>query len=300
MISVNRDRKHIVLSIFGLKIKFRKKYKVKNLVESGVTKEKRKEKLIISLTSFPARINIVDLAISTLLQQSVKPDEVVLWLAEEQFPEKEQSLPDKLLRLKDFGLSIKWCTDLKSYKKLIPALKDYSNHVIVTVDDDIYYEVDFLAKLYNAYLEDPKNIYTHRITRMYFDGSMVKRRKDEDYNLDSYSEASCLDKLNGCGGVLYPPRCFYKDIDRDDIFMDICKNNDDVWFWFMGLLGGYKTKMVKTPYFRPNIVEDSQGEHSICDSNEVGGDKSPFITQVNNVVKKYPELKKIFEREKNV
>ena len=59
--------------------------------------------------------------IKTLLKQTVKPDKVVLWLAEEQFPQKENELPSELLELQNFGLTIKWCTDIRSYKKLIPA-----------------------------------------------------------------------------------------------------------------------------------------------------------------------------------
>ena len=53
-----------------------------------------------------------------LLQQTLKPDEVILWLSEEQFPNKQ--LPENLTRLQEFGLSIKWCKDdIKSFKKLI-------------------------------------------------------------------------------------------------------------------------------------------------------------------------------------
>ncbi len=41
---------------------------------------------------------------------------VILYLAEEQFPNKEADLPGKLLKFKENGLTIKWCEDLKSYK----------------------------------------------------------------------------------------------------------------------------------------------------------------------------------------
>ena len=84
---------------------------------TGITNQKRKVKVIVSLTSFPARIDIVDITIKSLLMQSLKPDEIILWLAKGQFSGEENGLPTKLLKLKKYGLTINWCNDIKSYKK---------------------------------------------------------------------------------------------------------------------------------------------------------------------------------------
>ena len=54
-------------------------------------------KLIVSLTSFPARINTVHQVIESLLNQTKKADKIILWLAPEQFPNGEKDLPEKLL-----------------------------------------------------------------------------------------------------------------------------------------------------------------------------------------------------------
>ena len=59
--------------------------------------EPREETVTVSLTSFPARIEYVHLAIKSLMLQSYKPDRVVLWLAEEQFP--DHKLPEQLTAL---------------------------------------------------------------------------------------------------------------------------------------------------------------------------------------------------------
>ena len=50
--------------------------------------EEREKQLIVTLTSFPERINEVHLCINTLLNQTLKPDKIILWLAEEEFPNK--------------------------------------------------------------------------------------------------------------------------------------------------------------------------------------------------------------------
>lgn len=44
------------------------------------------EEIIVSLTTFPARISTVWITIETIFRQEVMPDRIVLWLAKEQFP----------------------------------------------------------------------------------------------------------------------------------------------------------------------------------------------------------------------
>ena len=142
---------HYIIKIFNIRIRLKHKqyFDYKQTTSLGITKTKRKPEIIVSLTSFPKRINIVVKTINTILNQSVKPDKIILWLANEQFPNKEKDLPDELLDLKNFGLMINWCEDLRSYKKLIPTLNLYPNDIIITADDDIYYDKDWIESLYN-------------------------------------------------------------------------------------------------------------------------------------------------------
>ena len=67
------------------------------------------------MTSYPARISYVHLAIKSLMLQSYKPDRIILWLAEEQFPTKE--LPKELTDLCQYGLEIRFVEDLYGHKK---------------------------------------------------------------------------------------------------------------------------------------------------------------------------------------
>ena len=142
LFSINVFDGHRVFYFCGFHIRAKiKKQPINNVVtEWGLNTEKRDVRVIASLTTFPERITSVKETIKALLLQTCKPDELVLWLANEQFPEGEQSLPQDLLALKEFGLTIKWCKDIRSYKKLIPALKEYPNDIIITFDDDYYYD----------------------------------------------------------------------------------------------------------------------------------------------------------------
>ena len=152
---------HVVINFFGLiiRIKKQRKYNCPEVNKIGINQTKQREKqIIISLTSFPQRINTVIKTIKTLLNQTMKPDMVILWLAPEQFPNKENDLPKELLDLRDFGLTIDWYKDIRSYKKIIPTLKKYPDSIIITTDDDIYYAPDTVETLYKSYLEHPKDV----------------------------------------------------------------------------------------------------------------------------------------------
>ena len=62
-----------------------------------------KANVVVSITSFPARIEGVPMVLETIYSQTRVPDRVVLWLGEEQFPGKEADLPEELIPLKSYN-----------------------------------------------------------------------------------------------------------------------------------------------------------------------------------------------------
>ena len=147
-----------IITIFGIKFAYRigKSYKLAEITKSGVTTEKREQKIIISLTSFPERIKYVSKTICSLLDQTLKPDMIILWLADEQFSNKEKDLPESLLKLRKYGLTIRWYKDIKSFKKLIPAILEFPDDIIIAVDDDFYFERNLIELLYSSYQKNPQ------------------------------------------------------------------------------------------------------------------------------------------------
>ncbi|MCF0120022.1 MAG: hypothetical protein HUJ65_00165, partial [Oscillospiraceae bacterium] len=94
--------------------------------------------IIVSLTSYPARIDAVGLVIERLLDQSYPADRIILNLADAQF--KNRKLPAKLKELESSGaVTINWCDDLKSHKKYFCTMQQYPEAVIITVGDDELY-----------------------------------------------------------------------------------------------------------------------------------------------------------------
>ena len=68
----------------------------------GLTDAPRRMKLICTLTTFPDRIDSVQYTIKSLFNQSMKPDKIVLWLAESEFNVFE--FPDSIKQLQKRGL----------------------------------------------------------------------------------------------------------------------------------------------------------------------------------------------------
>ena len=60
--------------------------------------ELKSGRIIVTLTSFPARVNRLWLVIESLLRQSHKPDMIILWLSKDQFSNLDL-LPRSLLKL---------------------------------------------------------------------------------------------------------------------------------------------------------------------------------------------------------
>jgi hypothetical protein len=210
--------------------------------ESGIqTPERTTPRLIVSLTSHPPRVAESYAAVYSLLTQSLKPDKVVLWLAQSQFPCKEHDLPWELLHLRQFGLSIQWCEDLKALKKIIPSLKAYPDDTIVLADDDTLYPHNWLEQLYEEHRKNPSFVQAY---------AAYKVCSGRDYTTRNWcwgGGKSCSPPYfaSSWGGVLYPPHSQHEEVLRTDLAMQLAPYDDELWCWAMRVLKGTTLHTVK-------------------------------------------------------
>ncbi|MCM1003214.1 MAG: glycosyltransferase [Candidatus Gastranaerophilales bacterium] len=237
----------------------------------GVTEQKRNPQLIVSLTTHPGRINYAATTINNLLRQTVKPDRLILWLAEEEFEGKESVLPKELLELRNFGLEIRWCENLYSYKKIIPTLREFPNDIIVTADDDLYYAEDWLESLYNAYLQNPKNVYVKRAVKMTVKDGQITNLYSRDEQLSKNdTQASFANQLMGGSGCLFPPGSLYKDILDKDKFTSLVPTHDDIYLWVMAILNNTKIQVVDG-FNEEMLCVDGTADSGLCKINNKSG-----------------------------
>ena len=218
--------------------------KILHCREIGVS-EKRMcdEEVVVSLTSFGGRIHDVCLAIESIMQQTVKPNRIVLWLAEDEF--KGKSLPVALQMQQERGLEIAYCEDIKSYKKLVPSLKLFPDACIITIDDDAAYCPDIVEKLIDSHKDKPSDICAMRMHVMVLDDKdKLKPYEEWDMCVKECPKNNNLAFFTNGGGVLYPPHRLSDEVFNKDVFLDICETADDVWFNAMRLLSGIQVVKV--------------------------------------------------------
>lgn len=216
----------------------------------GLNTEKRDSKYIVSLTSFPSRINEIWITIDLVLRQTFKPDMVILWLANEQF--ENLSLPESLLKLKEKGLTIRFCDDLRSHKKYYYSMKEFKDSIIITVDDDVYYPKDFLSKIIEFHKKFPEAIIANKAHSMKFRQETVLPYRKWRHNDKSIKIPSHLLVAVGVGGVLYPPRSLSNEVFDQEVFKEICFFADDLWLKINALL--INTKVVATDYYNKDFI----------------------------------------------
>lgn len=245
-------------------------YKHTMFLSKGISKEiKTDHELIISLTSIPSRIDKLWLCTESLLRQSYKPNRIILWLSKEQFHNKV--LPNELIRQKQRGLEIRYCNDLKSYKKYYYTLKENPKSIIVTVDDDVFYSSNMLKDLVKVHNKYPKDIICHRAHKILFDDDRsIKKYLNWGWESFGFKGSSHLLLQTGVSGVLYPAGSLHKDVLNKEKFIELCPRADDIWLKVMAMLNNTKVRKVRS--FSKNFIpiEGSQKE-SLCSYNTTNG-----------------------------
>lgn len=236
---------------------------------NGVNGVKREIPIIISLTSYEERFKDLPLTLYSLLNQDLKPDRIILWLNEDYG--NLNDLPYEITQFIKNGLEIRFVKDIKSYTKVIYAFKELPESIIVTADDDIFYPSTWLKKLYLSYISNPNDIQVHRAHRVDLDQPYEKWEKGVKEENSSFTNF-----LTGVGGVLYPPKCFTKEVLREDIFLKYAPTADDIWLWVMALVHKRKIRIVKNhikTLICTNIFTQLLQENLYKENKKGGNDK---------------------------
>lgn len=204
--------------------------------------DKKADNVIVSLTSYGARIAELKYTLYSLVVQSVRPEKIIVNLAFED----EKYLNEELTFFEKYGVEFSFCKNTRSYKKLLPTLERFPNKCIVTTDDDMYYERNWLQGLYEEHLLYPNDVCGHLAYKIIHNNKNIKPYSEWIHNY----KATCEDKsifLIGCNGILYPSECFHKDILNENLYMTLAPFADDIWFYFMTILNGTLVRQVKNP-----------------------------------------------------
>ena len=219
--------------------------------------------IIVSVTSHPARIREVVLAIRTVYRQTRQPDKVILWLGEEKFPNKYDDLPEELLRLvTEKGLEIRWCEDIGPHTKYFYAFQEYPDALVITIDDDILYPPDRIENLYQCYLRFPKAVSAGRadfVPVSEFEEMPPVTTWPEEVDAWVLQPSMQLYAM-GVNCVLYPTVLFSRVselLDKETI-RRVCPYADDLWLKAMQAVAGIPVVVAEPDQPLPISTVESQ------------------------------------------
>lgn len=242
---------------------------------SGVKKRKEKNKLIVSLTTIPERIDNVWITVESLLRQTYRPDEIILWLSKEEF--QNQRIPLKLKQQQKRGLKIRYCDNIRSYKKFYYTVKENPDAYVITVDDDIVYSENLIKYLVKAYKKYPNCIICTR-------SHVIKKRNGNLLPYNSWkryekrekicSKPSFLNFFTSGAGTLFPMRLMSQELLDKNTFMKVAPTADDVWLNFIAWKSGLKTVNIEGALgniicFRNSSVKDLYRENVNKQKNDI-------------------------------
>ena len=217
---------------------------------------------IVSLTSIPSRLKTLHLTIKSLLLQNYKSKKIILWLNDE----LKETVPQKLLKLQCDNFEIIYRDQYSSHRKLVFALQEFDQKVIVTCDDDLMYESTWLESLMQDHLVFPKDIIANQCREITVasDGGLLPYRQ---WPTTDRVNCSALNLLPiGYGGVLYPPGVLHPDVINDLLYMRLAPKADDLWFKAMGLLQGTRVRRSSDPGKKPLPIIGAKGS-SLAQTN---------------------------------
>lgn len=222
--------------------------------------------LIVSFTSFPARIKEVWMVVESLKRQTMLPEKIILWLSKKQFPSIED-IPQNLKQCEDSLFEIRMVDeDIRSHKKYYYVMSEYPDKAFITCDDDVFYHPDMIKDLVEASKMFPGCIIANVSSEMSYgcDGELLPYVQWKS-NFKPYASINRVQI--GIGGVLYPPNCLNEHVLNKQLFLELAPLADDLWLSMMARLN--RTPVVQSKSYRLSLPIENG---------------SPSLSNVNNGV----------------
>ena len=190
--------------------------------------------IVVCMTSWSKRIKNVKKVVENVMGNTLQPDILYLNLSVEEFKNQELDLPKDLVDYfnNDEKLIINWVEgeNTKTMKKVFPVLKYLNDDdIIIPMDDDIMYPLDYIEKRVGEYkthlqpisgINDKTKSYIYKKNRMYgnlgagclFTKKMINHWDEyvDEKILKSNNDDTCYAMLEWLNGYI-PQECKWHD-----------------------------------------------------------------------------------------
>ena len=251
----------------------------KYLSEPRINTGNKAEDLIVSFTSFPARINNVWQVVECMLRQTLLPSKIILWLSKDQFPNRE-AIPVSLLSREGEIFEIRMVDgDIRSHKKYLYVCREYSDSTVMLIDDDILYPSNLVEQMYCTFKREKGKVICNwgNIIMYNADGTPLPYKEwkiEYDYteNADFF--------FGSGGGLMFQPSRLYKDLTNIELALKIVPLADDIWLNAMVRLAGVGIVKLKSGLVLP--VQSGENNTNLADSNLNQGGNDKQLMALNN------------------
>ena len=184
----------------------------------------RAERIVVSLTTTPARARNLSRVLAGLLDQSEPPDRIVLAL-----PRRTRAglaYPDAAELRLPAGVDVLPCDDEGPATKLLPALTLEPDALVVVVDDDVVYPRGFIAALLDGHRRRPHAAVGFRGVRL----RPGARFAELDHVFATgIPQAQPVDVLFGTWGYMLPARALGREVRDFSGAPEALRWVDDIW-----------------------------------------------------------------------
>lgn len=248
--------------------------------------------VMVSLTSYGHRLrHSVQYTLYSMLKQDVRPAKIVLWTDAGEFA--NEPMPQALRVLQKYGVEIReYAPKIRSYKKLIPSLKEYPEYHHIIVDDDLYYSSNFVQALFDGHLQHPDAIIALSVTIPAYteDGRSLTPYKQWPQYVATDKELKYNPKTLmqlGYGGIFYPDDAFDEEVFNDELYTKLCPIADDIWFYIQSVrLGVPKYAPINSgvKYYQMDLIRQVLSKDRLHDQNFTEGQNN---VQFDNLLEYY-------------
>lgn len=195
--------------------------------------------VVVNLTSYGHRIDLVFYALETIASGRVRPHRLILWLDDTAMAAHP---PATLLRLQRRGLEIRSCPDYGPHKKQYPYALTEPTLPLVAADDDVLYPRRWLVDLLEAAARHPLDVTGQRAHSITFDGDRVAPYSQ--WVAARGTAASFRTLCTGVSGIYYPLGLLRALRSEGDAFLRVAPRADDLWVYSVAVRHGIRARQV--------------------------------------------------------
>lgn len=256
------------------KLKFMAKFSSKEVAGDAA--------ILISLTSYYKRFDIVYLVIESLFQQNYQGKYEIIFSISREDIDKFGGMPKNIENLIRRGLKVKiFNENIKSYKKAFYVADQNDTKSIITVDDDVYYPSWWLQVMMKSAVDNPNVVMAYRGHYIVNENNSIMNYVDWINNSDRLFDNQALYSFmpTGTSGVYYPVGALNGLAASKEQFLELCPHADDLWFKYITVMNGFKAKRILERNIHFMILKDGD---SLMAINVDGGGNDIQFRKITN------------------